>query len=192
VNAALGSVSAFASTPDREHLAFDYERVAAVVHYVIARAPPGRLGHVRLGTILWYSDIEHYRHAGVSITGLTQYQRTTHGPFAVAITKTVGALARLGKVSEHFVEVDGYTRRDMISLQEPNRSMLNATQIGILDRITDAITTLTASRLMQAIAADPLWQETQPGDALVIATGSIVIPTEQIAAPAVGPRSERE
>jgi len=182
VNVALGDVSAFVSAPDRARLAFDGERLAAAVHHVIARAEPGRLGHVRLGTILWYSDIEHYRRAGVSITGLTQYQRTTHGPFSLAITKAVGALVRLGKISERPVQVGGYVRRDMISLSEPNRAALNPTQIEILDCMTDAITVMTASRLMQAIGADPLWQETQPGDALIVATGSIVVRTDRLSA----------
>lgn len=184
MNIALGGVSAFVSAPDRARLAFDGERLTAAVHHVIARAEPGRLGHVRLGTILWYSDIEHYRRAGMSITGLTQYQRTTHGPFSVAITKAVGALVRLGKVSEQPVQVDGHARRDMISLSEPNRAALNPTQTDILDCMTNAITVLTASRLMQAIGADPLWQETQPGDALIVATGSIVVRTDRISAAA--------
>lgn len=191
VNAVSGGVSAFVSAPDRERLAFDIERLAAAVHHVIARAQLGRLGHVRLGTILWYSDIEHYRRAGTSITGLTQYQRTTHGPYSVAITKTVGALARLGKVSEQMVEIDGYKRRDMISVAEPNRSVLSTTQTGILDPMTDAITALTASRLMQLIGADPLWRETQPGDALVVATGSIIIRAERIVSAAIDLLTER-
>ncbi len=182
MNVALGGVSAFVLAPDRARLAFDSERMLAAVHHVIARAEPGRLGHVRLGTILWYSDIDHYRRAGISITGLTQYLRTTHGPFSVAITRAVGALGRLGKVSEQSVKVDGYERRAMVNLQEPNRAALNATQVDILDRMTNAIMGLTASRLMRAIGADPLWQETQPGDALVIATGSIVVRTLRISA----------
>ena len=182
MNAAFGRVNKFVSAPDRNDLAFDRERIAAAVHHVVAQAQPGRLGHVRLGTVLWYSDIEHYRRAGTSITGLTYYQRTTHGPFSVAITRAVGALGRLGKVSERPVEIDGLIRRDMISLQTPNRAALNTMQAEILGRMTAAITVLTASRLRQAIGADPLWQETQSGDALVIATGSIVVRIEQILA----------
>jgi hypothetical protein len=53
----------------------DDQRVAATVHYVIAKAP-GKLGHVKLNKILWCADLEHYRWRGVAITGLQHYART--------------------------------------------------------------------------------------------------------------------
>ena len=39
----------------------DGQRVAAAVHYVIAKATPSKLGHVKLNKILWCADLEHYR-----------------------------------------------------------------------------------------------------------------------------------
>jgi hypothetical protein len=40
--------------------------------------------------------------------------------------------------------------------------------------MTSVVTGLTASGLMEMIRADRLWQETKPGGAMVVATGSIV------------------
>ena len=173
-------------------VAFDIERVAAAAHHVIARAEPGKLGHVRLGTILWYADIEHYRSTGTSITGLTQYRRTPQGPFAGEITKSVGWLVRRGKVGEPAVEVGGHVRRQMISLHEPDSSALNALQVGILDQMTNAVVPLTASRLMQMIRSDRLWQETKPDDAMVVATGSIVTRSPHLVAQSGRPEAETD
>jgi hypothetical protein len=174
-------VSASVAVAKGQPVAFDIERVAAAAHHVISRAEPGKLGHVRLGTILWYADIEHYRRAGTSITGLTQYRRTAQGPFAVEITKSVGWLTRRGKVNEQPFEFPGYTRRDMISLQPPDPSALALPQTDILDHMTYVVTGLTASGLMEMIRADRLWQETKPGDAMVVATGSIVTSSPYLA-----------
>jgi hypothetical protein len=171
---AFRQVSAIVAVAKGQPVAFDIERVAAAAHHVIARAEPGKLGHVRLGAILWYADIEHYRRAGTSITGLTQYRRMPQGPFAVEITKSVGLLTRRGKVNERSFEFPGYTRRDMISLQPPDAAALALPQTDILDQMTSVVTGLTASGLMEMIRADRLWQETKPGGAMVVATGSIV------------------
>ncbi len=127
------------------------------------------------------ADIEHYRRAGTSITGLTQYLHTAQGPFAAEITKSVGLLTRRGKVNEQPFEFSGYTRRDMISLQPPDPSALALPQTDILDQITCVVTGLTASGLIELIRADRLWQETKPGDAMVVATGSIVTSSPYLA-----------
>jgi hypothetical protein len=163
-----------APAPKKERVAPVVERAAAAAHYIIARAEPGQLGHVKLNAILWYADLDHYRRVGASMTGLTQYARGPQGIFAAEIPRAVGLLARLGKVSERTVEAAGYPRREMISLQAPDPSALTEVQMSILDRMINAIAPLPASQLIDMTSRDPLWQETNPGGAMVIATGSIV------------------
>jgi hypothetical protein len=157
------------------------ERVAAAAHYVVWRAEPGQLGHAKLNTILWYADLDHYRRAGASMTGLTQYARDPLGMFAAEISRAVGLLVRLGKVHERTVEVADYARREMISLQAPDPAALTEVQMGILNRMIDAIAPLTARQLIEMTQNDPLWLETKPWGAMVIATGSIItrVPGDQ-------------
>jgi len=152
----------------------DDQRVAATVHYVIAKAP-GKLGHVKLNKILWCADLEHYRWRGVTITGLQHYARTLHGPMSQDIVRAVGRLAREGKAEERTVTVTDYTRRQMVSLQHPDISMFTGAQIGILNQMIDVIVPLTASQLSRMNRDDPLWNELENNAAMSVATGSIVM-----------------
>jgi len=152
------------------------QRVAATVHYVIAKANSSKLGHVKLNKILWCADLEHYRWHGVTITGLQHYARTLHGPMSQDIVRAVGQLAREGKVEERTVTVTDYTRRQMVSLQHPDISAFTDAQIGILNQMIDVIVPLTASQLSRLNRDDPLWNELENNEAMAVATGSIVTP----------------
>jgi Protein of unknown function (DUF4065) len=153
----------------------DARRVAAAVHYVIAKADPGKLGHVKLNKILWCADLEHYRWHGVTITGLQHYARTLHGPMSQDIVGAVGRLVREGKVEERTVTVTDYTRREMVCLQHPDISMFTGAQIGILNQMIDIVVPLTASQLSRMNHDDPLWNELENNAAMSVATGSIVM-----------------
>ncbi len=153
----------------------DAQRVAAAVHYVIAKANSSKLGYVKLNKILWCADLEHYRWHGVTITGLRHYARTLHGPMSQDIVGAVGRLAREGKVEEQTVTVTDYTRREMFCLQHPDISMFTGAQIGILNQMIDVIVPLTASQLSRMNRDDPLWNELENNAAMSVATGSIVM-----------------
>jgi hypothetical protein len=147
-------------------------RIAVAAHYIIACAEPGQLGHVKLNTILWYTDLEHYRRAGRSLTGLTDYTHTPQGPYAADIPRAVGVLVREGKVREQPIKISDYARRAMVSLREPVG--IDALQAGILDRMMGVIAPLNAVQLLAFTRADPLWQEVAPGGRMIVATGSII------------------
>jgi hypothetical protein len=147
-------------------------RIAVPAHYVIARAAPGQLGHVKLNTILWYADLEHYRRAGRPLTGLTEYTRTPQGPYSADIPRAVGVLVREGKVREQPIKISDYARRAMVSLQAP--AGLDVLQAGILERVIDVIVPLNAAQLLAFTRADPLWQEVASGGRMIVSTGSII------------------
>ncbi len=166
-------VSGFAG-PVLEADAIDIERVAAVVHYVIAKTDPGKLGHVKLNKILWYSDLEHYRWHGVSITGLRHYMRTPQGPMSQEIAKAVSLLVKERKVAEPTVKVADFHRREMVGLDRPDVSSFTDGQSDILDRMIAVVAPLTAKQLSELTCGDSLWREVKNGEAMPIATGSIV------------------
>jgi len=160
----------------RERDTIDGQRVAAAVHYVIAKAAPGKLGHVKLNKILWCADLEHYRCGSVTITGLQHSARTLYGPMSQDIVGAVGRLASEGKVEERTVTVTDYTRREMICLQDPDISEFTGAQIDILDQMINAIVPLSASQLSRMNRDDPLWNELENNEDMSVATGSIMTP----------------
>jgi len=170
----FGGDSSVVRVQSVDRVAFDIERVAVAVHYVIAKAEPGKLGHVKLNKILWYADLEHFRRHGASITGLTQYSRAPQGPLAADISRAVGWLGREGCVTERSVEGENLFRREMLSLQEPDTAALTDRQRDILERMTTAIAPLSAHQLLLMTQKDVLWQETEPGEPMLVSTGSVI------------------
>ncbi len=136
--------------------------------------PPGALGHIKLNIALWYADLEHYRRVGASITGLTDYARTPHGPFSKQISRAVTLLVKRGTVVERAIEGDKFARRGIFSLRDFAPGALSQTEVGILRRAAEAVAGLTAKQLHETVAADPLWQETATGQIMLVATGSII------------------
>lgn len=154
----------------------DIEGVAAAAHYVIAKAEPGKLGHVRLNKILWYADLEHQRWHGTSITGLRHYSRTLHGPMSQDIIRAVGCLVKAGKVEERTVTIADYARREMVSLVPPDVSAFTEAQIGILDQTIDVVGSLTATQLNRLTHDDRLWNQLENHQAMSVALASIMTP----------------
>ncbi len=155
-------------------MALDIQRIAAAVHYIIAKARPGKLGYVKLNKIMWYADLAYYRRHGVSISGLQHYTRSPQGPMSKEVSQQVLLLAKEGKAAEKNVRAAGYVRREMISLAQPDISALTAEQVIILDRVVAIISPLTANKLTQITQADPLWKELGNNDAMYVSTGSVI------------------
>ncbi len=150
------------------------QRVVDMVHFVIAKTHAGKLGYIKLNRILWYSDLEHFRWHGVSMTGFKHYARTLQGPMSEDITRAVRQLVKAGKVEERTVKAANFARREMVSLDEPDVSALTEEQIGILKRMIAVIAPLRASRLTEITHSDSLWQEIANNEPMPIATASVV------------------
>jgi Protein of unknown function (DUF4065) len=144
------------------------------VHYVIAKANPGKLGYVKLNKILWHADLEHYRRHFVSMTGLEQYARMPHGPMAKEINQAVGSLVRNGKVAERTVTSPDYTRREMFSLTDPDVSIFTNEQIEILKEKIEIVVSMTASQLREATRNDPIWSVQYAQEMILVGTGSLM------------------
>jgi len=153
-------------------VAVEMQRMATA-HYAIAKAEPGKLGYVKLNKILWYSDLEHYRWHGVSITGLKHYTRTPWGPMSREISRAVFCLVKERKVAER-TKVSKYPGIEMISLERPDFAALTAEQIDIIDQMTEIITPLTVNQLIQMTRDDRLWQELKNHEAMPVGTGSVI------------------
>jgi len=155
-------------------LPFDPPRLASSVHYVIARTEPNKLGYVKLNKVLWYSDLEHYRRRGESLTGLKEYTRMPQGPMSKDISRAIRFLRKEGMVAERPVKVIDYTRRELVWLKEPDISGFDAEQIDILSRVIDFIAPMTADEVSRTTHQDALWKELKDNDAMPIGAGSIV------------------
>ena len=92
------------------------------------------------------------------------------------IIRAVGRLAREDKVQERTVTVTDYTRREMVSLEDPDISAFTDVQIAILDQMINLVVPLTASQLGRTNREDPLWNRVEKNEAMSVATASIMTP----------------
>jgi hypothetical protein len=173
----VGRVSSVRESRNKGHTVVDVERVAAATHYVIAQADPARLGHTKLHKILWYADLANFRRQGASITGLQQYSRAPVGPLSPYISRAVGWLVRCRHVAERSVEIAGFPRRQFVTLEQPDTSSLAERQTSILRQMINVIAPLTARQLTEVTYADPLWQQTEPDQPMLVSTGSVITPS---------------
>src|ERR1700683_5495501 len=146
----------------------DLRRVATIAHYVIARTNPSDLGYVKLNKILWYADLEHYRRHRLSLTGLEHYARMPQGPMSKDVTRAVTRLRKDKKIIEKPVKVIDYTRREMISLVEPDLSVFTVEQIDLLNQFISQIAPLTADQVSKMTHEDPLWSELNNNDLMAV------------------------
>ena len=152
----------------------DLPRVAKAAHYVIARTDPDKLGFTKLNKILWYSDLEHYRRRGRSITGLRHYTRMPQGPMSKDISRAVQLLIKNGAVVERRVRVVDYIRRELLWLKNPDLSEFTAEQIDLLNQMIAQISPLTAETVSRITHEDPLWKELADNELMSIGAGSIM------------------
>jgi hypothetical protein len=171
---ALRQISSVQAVGSRGGVASGVERALRAAHCAVAAVTPGALGHIKLNIALWYADLEHYRRVGASITGLTDYARTPHGPFSKQISRAITLLVKQGMIVERPIEGDKFVRRGMFSLRDYMSASLSQAEIGIVRRSAEAVAELTAKQLHDIVAADPLWLETATGATMLVSTGSII------------------
>ena len=167
--------STVTSTREQQRDTLSVERVALVAHYAISKSPPHSLGQVKLNHILWHVDLEHHRRFGISMTGLKEYVRGPHGPLSWSIVAAVSWLVRQGRVINNRNVSDGFAGAESANLQSlADPAGLTLEQVGIIDKVVQALALLTARQRMSMVHADPLWQEIKSSGSMVISTGAIV------------------
>ncbi len=148
------------------------DTLAQVAHYIIARTPPEMLGATKLNKVLWFVDCYAYRKWGKSLTGLTNYTRLKNGPVPDGLHEALRELKADGKVIEEPQITPVGTRREFISIQEPDLSHMTAEQVDLIHRVIEAIRPFSAQGVSN-LTHDALWEELADGASMSVAAGSV-------------------
>lgn len=147
-------------------------RLAQVVHYIIARTPPEMLGATKLNKVLWFVDCYAYRKWGESLTGLTHYIRLKNGPVPEGLTDALRGLKSEGKVLENPQPTPVGTRREFLSIGEPDLSDMTAEHIDLIHSVIEAIRPHSAQSVSD-LTHDALWEAVADGASMSVAAGSV-------------------
>lgn len=152
----------------------------ALVHYVIAKAEPSRLGSVCLNKILWYLDTLSYRATGTSITGET-YIKRQHGPVPKHVLAVLGELEHEQAIVIRNRERFGYPMTDFISVKDPHASLLkllSAADMEMADDVRQYICDEHTAASISELSHDQIWEAANIGEEIPLAASLAAAPGE--------------
>jgi hypothetical protein len=155
-------------------MATEKDRLASVVHYVIARCDPQKLGATKLNKVLWFADVLYYRRHGRTLTGVDNYMKQQFGPVQRNMLGVLAELKRDGKIIERAGDTPVGFRREYIWLKEPDLSQFKADEIDLLNAVMERICDGESAKSISEKSHDALWDETEIGAPMPIRAGAVV------------------
>lgn len=134
----------------------------AMVHYVIAKSEPARLGSIRLNKVLFYVDAFSYRATGKSLSGET-YIKRQHGPVSKNGQKILGDLEHEGSIVIGSFDRFGKQMRGYIPRKDPDTSALEPHEIALIESVREQVCSYTAMSISE-ISHDHVWEAANIGE----------------------------
>lgn len=145
----------------------------AVVHYVIARSQPHKLGAVKLNKVMWYADLEAYRRFSRTITGQTSYEKRQFGPVPNNIVTSIRRLEQADKIVTREVPTFGGTNREHVWLVQPDVSRFTADEVDILNEALDWVCNDHTAKSISELTHNSLWQAAEIGEQIPIGAATV-------------------
>lgn len=133
-------------------------RLADVLHYVVARTVGAEFGATKLNKAVVAADQEFYRRHGRTITGARSFQKQPFGPVPNGVLKAMSALQKTGAVASHAVMTPSGTRKEFVSLKEPDLTGFSASEIDVINMAIVSLERLSAREASDQ-THDSLWEE---------------------------------
>ena|SRR5579859_1009924 len=140
-------------------------KMKALVHYVIAKSDPVRLGAVRLNKILWYVDTLSYRAGGTSVTGGT-YVKRQHGPVPQHVLSILGELEGESAIVVRTSGRFGFNITEFMSRTDPDTSPLSAQDIELAEDLRKHICDDHTANSISALSHDQVWEAANIGETI--------------------------
>ncbi len=135
----------------------------ALVHYVIAKCDPSRLGAVRLNKVLWYADTFAYRATGESMTG-EAYVKRQRGPVPQHILGVLEELKEDGAIVIRERARFDFSIREFIMLRSPDTSFLSQEEMDVVDEMREHICDLHTANSISDLSHDQVWEAANMGE----------------------------
>ena len=143
-------------------------KLKALVHYVIAKSDPSRLGSIRLNKIVWFADTFFYRRDGASITG-EQFVKRQHGPVPMHILNILRDLEQEDKIIVRDRQSVAGPMRDLVSLSAPDTTSLSADEIAIIEDVRSSICGSHTAMSISELSHDQIWEAAEMGEEIPLA-----------------------
>jgi len=149
-------------------------RLAELLHYLIWRCDPSKLGATKLNKICWYADLDAYRRTGGTISGAQEYVRLQHGPAPEGVHRTLDALREQGKIAISKQTYQGRPKTMFVSQVLPDVQAFSSIQVSIIDSVAEAICSHHTAASISELSHDALWEEIALGAKIPVAAAAIL------------------
>lgn len=148
------------------------DKLAAAIHFLVARFPPHQLGATKLNKILWFADCEFYVRHGRSLTGETHYVRKPQGPWNGRFDSAVAHLVLHKAISERQVRVIDFVRRELYPQQEPDVTPFTSEELDLLVKMASVVSKLSAEEAAES-SHKMLWECLPPDAKMPVSAGAV-------------------
>jgi hypothetical protein len=149
-------------------------RLPELLHYVIWRCDPAKLGATKLNKICWYSDLDAYRRFGRTITGASDYIRLQFGPTPKGVHDVIDRLSDDGRIAVSTQNYYGRPKTMYLSRVKPDIAAFSSEEIAIVDAIAEIICSKHSANSISSISHDALWEEIEMGGDIPIAAAAVI------------------
>lgn len=143
-----------------------------MIHYIVWATPPDQLGATKLAKILWFTDVEHYRATGRTVSGSDNYQKRKQGPLHLDFSAAIGRLKAAGAIAERRAPTPVGVRREFVWLQKPDMTAFNGQELATLHGVMDQLASMTAQQASELSHAEP-WESAYDGELLPVAAAAV-------------------
>lgn len=147
-------------------------RLEKIIHYIVAVTPPDQLGHTKLAKILWFSDVDHYRQTGDTVTHNNNYRKRENGPLHVGFYDALRTLKTQNCIAERVADTPVGFRREYLWLAQPDISDFTGQEIATVRKIIDMIAPMSAKQVSELSHVEP-WNSAYDGEFLPIPAAAV-------------------
>lgn len=174
---------------------FSKEKFKTLIHYACASVDdPAKLGAVKLNKIMWFSDVFSFSELGEAMTGAT-YMKLQYGPVPRAMMPTLREMVSEGRIRVDEVEYFGKTKKQFVSLSDPDMSIFSENERAIADYVIRQITNGFTAAAISNLTHDAIWKLAELGEDIpmtAVLSSDLGVVTAADAAWIIGRNSAKE
>ncbi|MGD2248155.1 MAG: Panacea domain-containing protein [Candidatus Methanofastidiosia archaeon] len=144
----------------------DLKKLEQVLHYIIQKVGIlPNVGKTVLMKYLYFCDFDYYELYERYLTG-EQYYRLEKGPAPANFDRIIEELERKKKIKKTKVNYHGYKQEKFISLENPDISLLSATELSLIDETLQRFSAFNATQISAYSHLDTPWRVTDEKDVI--------------------------
>ncbi len=120
------------------------------------------VGETVLYKLLYFMDFDYYEQYEEQLIGAT-YKKNKYGPTPLEFRKVAERMIEAGELQKLPNKYFNYPQTKYLPLRNPELSLLNGREIGVIDRVLERLSDMTASQISEYSHGDVPWLSTEEG-----------------------------